>query len=188
LGVNAVLRVESGIPQKFQALLITQEIPADPDQYFLWHESQKETNLTKYQQKRIDKDLEDARGKDGLKEDFRKEKYFDFQKVLLEDAPATFIYFPKYNVFYLSKAENKLNQILPLQFIFFYLRFYYFLLCFQTFLWEMISHGLDGLLIVDRDHVILQFQLLHHISQAQMGFSIDREQKLISILCIQYFG
>ncbi|MDO8618581.1 MAG: ABC transporter substrate-binding protein [Candidatus Daviesbacteria bacterium] len=114
LGINAVLRVESGIPQQFQALLITQSIPSDPDQYFLWHETQKETNLTQYDQKRVDKDLED--GRKLIKEDDRKQAYLDFQKVLLEDAPATFMYFPKYNIVYLKKAESKLNQILPLQF------------------------------------------------------------------------
>ncbi len=114
LGINAVLRVESGVPQKFQALLITQSIPSDPDQYFLWHETQKETNLTKYNQKRVDKDLEDARKVTGEEE--RKQLYWDFQKVLLEDAPATFLYFPKYNILYLKKVEGKLNQVLPLQF------------------------------------------------------------------------
>lgn len=114
LGLNAIVRVESGVPQKFQALLITQSIPADPDQYFLWHETQKETNLTKYNQKRVDKDLEDARKV--TSEEERKGLYFDFQKVLLEDAPATFLYFPKYNILYLKKAEGKLNQVLPLQF------------------------------------------------------------------------
>jgi len=114
IGINALLRVESGIPQKFQALLITQSIPADPDQYFLWHGTQKETNLSKYDQKRVDKDLED--GRKLIKEDDRKQAYLDFQKVLLEDAPATFVYFPKYNILYMKKVENKLNQVLPLQF------------------------------------------------------------------------
>lgn len=112
LGVNVILRVESGLPQNFQALLITQSIPFDPDQYALWHSTQK-TNFTKYTQARIDKDLEDAR-KD-IKEEDRKEKYLDFQKVLLEDVPATFLYFPKYNVIYLKKAESQLNQVLDLE-------------------------------------------------------------------------
>lgn len=114
LGINAVLRVESGRPQQFQALLITQSIPADPDQYFLWHETQGETNITGYDQKRADKDLED--GRKLVEEEKRKEKYLDFQKVLMEDAPATFIYFPKYNIVYLKKAEAKLDKVLPLQF------------------------------------------------------------------------
>lgn len=113
LGFNVRLRVESGIPQNFQALLITQSIPQDPDQYFLWHSTQEKTNLTKYASARIDKDLED--GRKAIKEEERKQKYFDFQKTLLEDAPATFLYFPKYNIVYLKKVESLLDKILPLQ-------------------------------------------------------------------------
>ena len=112
LGFDAKLRMESGIPQNFQALLITQSIPVDPDQYFLWHGTQTKTNLTKYNSKRVDKDLED--GRKIITEDERKEKYFDFQKTLLEDAPAAFLYFPKYSVVYLKKVEPLLNKILSL--------------------------------------------------------------------------
>lgn len=113
IGINATLRVESGIPQNFQALLITQSIPLDPDQYFLWHSTQEKTNLTKYDSKRVDKDLED--GRKTIQEEDRKVKYVDFQKTIMEDSPATFLYFPKYNVAYLKKAESKLNQVLSLQ-------------------------------------------------------------------------
>lgn len=109
LGFDAKLRVESGIPQNFQALLITQSIPTDPDQYFLWHATQTKTNLTKYDSKRVDKDLED--GRKIITEEERKEKYFDFQKILLEDAPAIFLYFPKYNIVYLKKVETLLNKV-----------------------------------------------------------------------------
>lgn len=110
LGFDAKLRVESGIPQNFQALLITQSIPQDPDQYYLWHATQDKTNLTKYDSKRVDKDLED--GRKIIKEEERREKYFDFQKTLLEDAPAAFLYFPKYNIIYLKKVEPLLNKLL----------------------------------------------------------------------------
>lgn len=110
LGFDAKLRVESGIPQNFQALLITQSIPTDPDQYFLWHATQTKTNLTKYDSKRVDKDLED--GRKIITEDDRKTKYFDFQKSLLEDAPATFLYFPKTNVVYLKRVGSLLDQVL----------------------------------------------------------------------------
>ena len=119
LGLKAVLRVESGIPQNFQALLITQSIPIDPDQYFLWHSTQISTNLAKYspqccpQSARADKNLED--GRKLFEEKERKLKYTDLQNVLLEDSPATFLYFPKYNVLYLKKVEDKINKILPLQ-------------------------------------------------------------------------
>lgn len=110
LGLDSKLRVESGIPQNFQALLITQSIPVDPDQYFLWHATQTKTNLTKYDSKRVDKDLED--GRKIITEDERKTKYFDFQKTLLEDTPAIFLYFPKYNIVYLKKIEPLLNRVL----------------------------------------------------------------------------
>lgn len=112
LGFNSKLRLESGVSQNFQALLITQSIPIDPDQYFLWHATQTKTNLTRYDSKRADKDLED--GRKIINEEERKLKYFDFQKTLLEDAPAAFLYFPKYNVVYLKKTEKFLNQILNL--------------------------------------------------------------------------
>jgi|SRR3989344_2823196 len=110
LGLNPKLRIESGIAQNFQALLITQSIPEDPDQYFLWHATQTKTNLTKYDSKRVDKDLED--GRKLIPEEDRKAKYFDFQKTLLEDAPAIFLYFPKYNIVYLKKSEKLLDKIL----------------------------------------------------------------------------
>lgn len=119
LGINAKLRVESGTPQNFQVLLITQSIPLDPDQYFLWHSTQTKTNLAKYSpaccptSARVDKDLED--GRKTIKEDERKVSYSDFQRVLLEDSPATFLYFPKINIVYLKKAEKKLNQVLKFQ-------------------------------------------------------------------------
>lgn len=109
LGFEIKIRVESGIPQNFQALLITQSIPQDPDQYFLWHATQDKTNITGYDSKRVDKDLED--GRKVIPEEERKEKYFDFQKTLLEDAPATFLYFPKYNIVYLKKVEGLLDKV-----------------------------------------------------------------------------
>lgn len=112
LGLNAKLRIESGIPQNFQALLITQSIPLDPDQYVLWHATQIKTNLTQYNSQRVDKDLED--GRKLIPEEDRKAKYFDFQKALLEDTPAIFLYFPKYNIAYLRKAEKNLEKILSL--------------------------------------------------------------------------
>lgn len=115
LGLKVDLRVESGVPQNFQALLIAQTIPSDPDQYSLWHSTQTQTNLTKYSSARVDKDLED--GRKAIKEEDRKVKYDDFQKQILEDSPATFLYFPKYNVLYLKKTKQKLDKVLPLQLV-----------------------------------------------------------------------
>lgn len=111
--IRAQLRVESGIPQNFQALLIYQDIPSDPDQYSLWHSTQTQTNISGYSSPRIDKDLEDARKI--LSFDDRKAKYQDFQKVLMDESPATFLYFPKYSVVSLSKVKPTLDKVLKLQ-------------------------------------------------------------------------
>lgn len=113
MGIKSVLRVESGIPQNFQALLITQNIPSDPDQYALWHSTQTQTNISKISHPRIDKDLED--GRKSTDQEVRKARYLDFQKILLDRAPATFLYFPKYNVIYLKKIEGNLKKVLDLQ-------------------------------------------------------------------------
>lgn len=110
LGFDTKVRIESGVPQNFQALLITQSIPIDPDQYFLWHATQTKTNISKFDVKRVDKDLED--GRKIVNEEDRKVKYYDFQKALLEEAPAIFLYFPKYSLVYLKKSEESLNKIL----------------------------------------------------------------------------
>jgi len=114
LGIDAVLRVESGVPQNFQALLFTATIPADPDQYSLWHSTQNSTNISQYSSPRADKDLEDGRKTSDPEK--RKEKYTDFQRVILEDAPATFLYFPGTNVIYRTRVEKDLDQALKLQF------------------------------------------------------------------------
>lgn len=116
IGVNAVARVESGIPQNFQALLISQPLPIanDPDQYDLWHSTRTRTNISKYENKRADKDLEEGRQKTDLQ--VRKEQYQDLQRVLADDEPATFLYFPKMNVVYLKRAETQINQLIGLQF------------------------------------------------------------------------
>ncbi len=113
-GLKAVLRAESGIPQNFQALLITQTIPADPDQYSLWHSTQRgSTNISRIDSARIDKDLED--GRKITDPETRKQKYQDFQKVLLDEAPAIFLYFPKYEVVYMKKIEPNLDKVLQIQ-------------------------------------------------------------------------
>jgi peptide/nickel transport system substrate-binding protein len=66
-------------------------MPKDPDQYMLWHSSQ-QNNISNYKNLRIDKLLED--GRQTQDQDQRVKLYEDFQKYLLDDPPATFLYFP----------------------------------------------------------------------------------------------
>ncbi|HEX8932110.1 MAG TPA: ABC transporter substrate-binding protein [Patescibacteria group bacterium] len=91
--INVKTNIEEvdGMPDNFQIFLGDFTIPRDPDQYTLWHSNQI-NNITKYKNLRIDKLLEDGRKTVNLDE--RKGLYMDFQKFLMEDLPASFLYFP----------------------------------------------------------------------------------------------
>lgn len=93
IGIKTEINVVTGVPQEFQVFLATVDIPKDPDQYSLWHSTQ-ETNISKYQNPRIDKLLEDGRTELDLEE--RKKIYLDFQRFLVEDSPAIFLYHPTF--------------------------------------------------------------------------------------------
>lgn len=92
VGINVNLQVVSEIPNDFQAFMAILDVPEDPDQYSLWHSTQQSTNITRYQNVRIDKLLEDGRTE--MDVESRKKIYLDFQRYLLEDAPAVFLYYP----------------------------------------------------------------------------------------------
>jgi len=109
IGVKVIIKKEKTVPSSFQALLAINELPRDPDQYALWHSTQTATNITKYKNVRVDKLLEDARIT--KEEDKRKDLYFEFQKVLVDDAPAAFLYYPyKYRVVY-KNAKPLLSKL-----------------------------------------------------------------------------
>lgn len=88
LGIKTQVKVATSIPTNYQALLIGQQIPPDPDQYLLWHSTQP-TNLTHYASPKVDKLLED--GRKTIDQEKRTEIYRDFQRFLLEDSPAAFL-------------------------------------------------------------------------------------------------
>lgn len=92
VGINASVQVYTTIPQDNQVLLAIFQIPEDPDQYALWHSTQESTNITHYKSPRIDKLLEDGRVE--LDPTVRKQIYLDFQRFLIEDSPAIFLYNP----------------------------------------------------------------------------------------------
>jgi peptide/nickel transport system substrate-binding protein len=73
------------------------EVTVDPDQYNLWHSLQKEypnLNLSGYEFSRVDILLEDGRRE--IDKEQRKEEYALFQKYLMDDMPAIFLYRPSY--------------------------------------------------------------------------------------------
>ncbi len=91
LGIKTNVTVVDKVPQSFQIFLGEFNLPLDPDQYTLWHSDQA-NNITHYDNKRIDKLLEDGR------KEHDKEKriniYSDFQKYIASDPPAAFLFFP----------------------------------------------------------------------------------------------
>jgi peptide/nickel transport system substrate-binding protein len=91
-GISCEVQVVTGIPDNFQAFLATVDIPKDPDQYSLWHSTQTTTNISNFKNARIDKLLEDGRTE--LDQETRKKTYLDFQRFLVEDVPAVFLYHP----------------------------------------------------------------------------------------------
>lgn len=93
LGITTKVQVQSSLPNDYQILLSAQDVPPDPDQYPFWHSTQTATNITGYTNVKIDKLLED--GRQELDQQKRKLIYTDFQRRLVEDAPAVFLYYPK---------------------------------------------------------------------------------------------
>ena len=112
LGFKVVVETKTSkeVNQKnFQALLIGQEISFDPDQYSLWHSTQ-ETNITGLKSPKIDKYLED--GRETFDKEKRKEIYQDFQKYLVEECPAAFLYYPVEYILISKKIDSPtLRQI-----------------------------------------------------------------------------
>ncbi len=93
VGLKANLNIISyDKPNNFDLLLSFWKVPPDPDQYYFWHSTQLQGNIGNYKNVRIDKLLEDGRSTISLKE--RKTIYFDFQKIIQDDSPAVFLYYP----------------------------------------------------------------------------------------------
>ena len=94
IGFNPdVTLIASDRPSKFDLLLAFWKVPEDPDQYYFWHQTQTQGgNIGGYKNIRVDKLLEDGRATLSTKE--RQVIYDDFQKVMLDDPPAVFLYYP----------------------------------------------------------------------------------------------
>lgn len=76
----------------FDFLLALWKVPLDPDQYYFWHSTQTEGNIGGYKNVKIDKLLEDGRNNLSLQD--RKQIYFEYQKIMQDDPPADFLYYP----------------------------------------------------------------------------------------------
>lgn len=92
LGIETTITIEDQIGTDYDAILTFAAIPHDPDQYTFWHSTQIKTNLTKLNNSRIDKLLEE--GRQSIDSQERKQIYQDFQRYLLEESPAIFLSYP----------------------------------------------------------------------------------------------
>ena len=96
LGVETKIKIINSLEEGFEALLVSQEVPPDPDQYYLWHSTQG-TNISHFKSPKIDKLLEE--GRKTLDQEKRRSIYYDFQKSLVEESPAIFLFHPTvYNI------------------------------------------------------------------------------------------
>lgn len=83
--------------RNYEALLFGAVLNTDPDPFSLWHSTQKREpglNLALYDNKAADTILEEAR--QTLNPLERTKKYDEFQKLVIEDIPAVFLYNPLY--------------------------------------------------------------------------------------------
>lgn len=93
LGINVKVKVVSVFDPNYQVFLLTQTIPPDPDQYHLWQSTQENTNISFYNNPKIDKLLEE--GRKTAEKEKRIKLYADFQRYLVDDLPVIFLYYPK---------------------------------------------------------------------------------------------
>jgi ABC-type transport system substrate-binding protein len=92
--------------RQFETLLFGEILELIPDPFPFWHSSQKGElglNLSNYENKKVDELLETARK--SLDELERKKNLEEFQELIIEDAPAIFLYNPDYH--YLVSKEIK---------------------------------------------------------------------------------
>lgn len=93
IGISASLSLSSyDKPSNFDMVIAYWKVPDDPDQYYFWHSTQIEGNIGGYKNVKIDKLLED--GRNTLSIDDRKKIYFDFQRIMQDDPPADFLFYP----------------------------------------------------------------------------------------------
>lgn len=91
--------------RNFSVLLTSQLLSSDPDQYVLWHTTQiKESNISGITSPKIDKLLEDGRRSSDPK--VRADKYQEFTRILLDEAPAIFLYYPRYTWLVSKRIQN----------------------------------------------------------------------------------
>lgn len=102
-------------PREYQILLFGEALGLEPDPFAFWHSSQKKDpglNLALYENKEVDKLLEEAR--QDINPESRAEKLAKFQALIAKDLPVIFLYSP--NLLYVvdKKVKNIEEQLINL--------------------------------------------------------------------------
>jgi len=109
LDVKSVAEIQELIKaRQYQSLLFGQILGVDPDPFAFWHSSQKKDpglNLSLYENKDADKLLEEMRKESNP--DILKQKYAQFNKIVVQDLPALFLYSP----IYIFPIDNQIKGI-----------------------------------------------------------------------------
>ncbi|MFH1259005.1 MAG: peptide-binding protein [Elusimicrobiota bacterium] len=82
--------------RQFDAVILGWSLGRDPDQYSIWHSSQKKAgqyNFAGYQNKEVDKLLET--GRRTFEQNLRKKIYWRIHRILHEEQPYCFLYYPE---------------------------------------------------------------------------------------------
>ena len=96
-------------PRNYSALLFGEVLGAIPDPFPFWHSLQKRDpglNLSFYENKKADKLLEEAR--QSQNPEIRAQNLEEFQDILINEAPAVFLYRPDY-IYLVSKKIKGIN-------------------------------------------------------------------------------
>lgn len=95
--------------RNYEALLFGQVLGKIPDPFPFWHSSQREfgSNLAEYKNKKADELLEEGRVE--LSAETRAEKYEELQEIILENAPAIFLYNPD-ELYFVSKKVKGIKE------------------------------------------------------------------------------
>lgn len=118
LGVKVVINREKPegfierviTPRDFEVLFYGQEVGRDPDRYVLWHTAQSVApglNLSGFSQIRADRALEE--GRNVIDNETRIIHYNEFQKVVVDQVPAIFLFHP-YEHYYITKRITGIGQ------------------------------------------------------------------------------
>lgn len=107
--ININIKVVTTKPESYQLFLTLFEIPADPDQYVFWHSSHGINNISRVNNEKIDKNLED--GRRTIDQLARKLTYNDFQRSFDEELPALFLFYPRY--YNLARRETIFSVVKP---------------------------------------------------------------------------